>query len=100
MSDWEPIGQLAPIWKPKKIGETIEGIVSRVYEGNFGTTADVETKKGRITLPAHKNLIQAITEMEKGDEIKIEYVGKGETKKGMKFEKYDVRRRRAKSGPQ
>jgi hypothetical protein len=95
MSEWEPIGKLAPIWKPTKAGESVEGTVFRVYEGTYGTAVDLETKQGRITLPAHSNLVTAMTEMKVGDQVRIKYTGKGSTKKGQQFNKYEVTRKRA-----
>jgi hypothetical protein len=96
MSEWENIGGFAPIWKPQKKGDTIQGTVVRSYEGNYGTAIDVKTSRGTFTLPAHKNLQPSYDVMAVGDEIKIEYRGKGTSKKGRQFEEYSVLRRRAK----
>ena len=95
MSEWEPIQALAPIWKPTKKGETITGKVIRLGQAYEQPNATIRTTKGDLTTSAHKNLSASISQVEVGDEVKITYTGKQESKKGLKYETYTVLRKRS-----
>ena len=93
--EWEEIGRYLEIWRPTKIGATLEGEIVEIRDGIYGTEAIIQDQVGvRAQTPAHVILQRKIEQLETGDWVKISYLGRRMTASGRKVEDYQVLRRR------
>lgn len=59
-------------WKPENEGDSIEGNIVEILEGNYGPYMTIETEDEIIKeTPAHKDLQNRIRRLEEGDYVKI-----------------------------
>ena len=73
--EFEEVEGLA-FWSPKEEGETIEGEVTKVSEGEYGEYLVLKNDKGEeITTGSHKWLQNLIKNVTVGDYVKILYEG-------------------------
>jgi hypothetical protein len=68
---WEEV-QAGNFWNPKKEGESVEGIIISIEQGQWGNKVTMETKdKKLVTLPNHAVLQSRIQNCKTGDMIKV-----------------------------
>ena len=62
-------------WEPVE-GETVEGKIEAIQEGEYGRQYIISNGKGAtITTPAHKVLQSRMSKAQVGDRVKIEVLG-------------------------
>lgn len=96
MSDkkWTEVTQQQyPVWE-KEIDKTIEGILTEKRENigpNMSKGYILEVGKGEYKMVwGTAQLDRAMTQINIGDEIKIEYLGKQKGKKGQSFHSFAI----------
>jgi len=85
-----PYCPFANIWLPDTEGETLEGEVIEVAEGQYGIYASIKNvEDGRaMQTPAHKVLQSRVELVSSGDFVKIIYWGKSRTQTGREVNSY------------
>ena len=64
------------IWLPDAVGDMLQGVVVGIDTGDYGTQLIVETEKDVfIKTPSHIVLQTRLTNINKGDQIRILYEG-------------------------
>ena len=87
---WVQVGQ-GEFMKWTEDGQTIEGIWRGQKDGTYGPLGLVDADKGRVSFPLHTALLQRVENIKVGAEIRIEYVGKQQTKDGKRtFKAFNV----------
>lgn len=70
-NEWEEV-KAGNFWNPEKEGETIEGVIISMEEGQFGKEITIEQNdKKMITLPNHAVLQSRMKNCKIGDVVKI-----------------------------
>lgn len=70
-------------WKPEKEGESIEGVLTDKWEGQYGWTASIRQDDGSVLLtPSNAFLQTLIKQVPVGDQVLITYQGVGIAKPG------------------
>lgn len=80
------------VWKPKREGEAIEGVLLSVSQGQFGKIIKVKTPEGKVlALPSHKVLLSQFEEgnFAPGSSIRVECTSVGSETPG-DYYNYDV----------
>lgn len=76
---WAKLEGEKNFWNPTKVGDEIEGTITKIEEGKFGkkyTLAIVKDGKDEVTiLPAHKVLQSRLAQCVEGDKVKAVYTG-------------------------
>ncbi len=63
-------------WMPKESGESLEGKVIQIFQGNYGNLYIIEKDDGnRIVTPSHKLLQSRLQKVKEGDVVKVVYEG-------------------------
>jgi hypothetical protein len=95
MPEWEQVTGLAPIWKPTKAGEKIEGKIVKKTKGNYGDMAVIDQgKDGLIATPSNVVLKSRMPDLEVGDIVRITFVGSGGKGK-RKYKNFKIERKKA-----
>ena len=63
------------MWTPEKENEELEGEVVNIINGAYGTQYTIRTKEGMVSTPSHKVLQDRMLEVQKGDKVKLVYLG-------------------------
>jgi len=71
--NWEEMKGNSGLWLPGKPGDSIEGAITSLTQGQYGVQATIDTKEGVIVTPSHKVLQARLTDCKIGDFIKIVY---------------------------
>ncbi len=86
MENWEEVkGEEIIFWKPQKKNDILEGEVVKINaDGQYGLTAYLKTDANIIYgTPSHRVLQNRLIEIKKGAYIRITYLGKEASKKGL-----------------
>lgn len=70
---WEEVKGSSAIWFPEKIGDSIEGVIKEIKEGQYGIQATLVNGDKIWTTPSHKVLQNRLSECKIGEYIKIVY---------------------------
>lgn len=69
--NWEEMKGTSSIWLPSKAGESIEGAIIALSQGQYGVQASIENKSGVLLTPSHKVLQARLADCKIDDVIKI-----------------------------
>lgn len=73
-NEWVEIKGESNMWLPARAGDSIEGIIISITQGQYGVQAVIEDKEGKhIALPSHKVLQNRIVNCKVGELIKVIY---------------------------
>jgi len=88
--NWKKQEAISNIWKPTDEGQEISGLVVEVKEGQYGTQLYLNVNDEEVITPSHKQLQTQLTEIKKGDTVKIVYLGSKPSGKGNDTRMYEV----------
>ncbi len=72
-------------------GKSVEGTWLGQHDGKFGPLGEVETMEGKVSFPLHTVLLDRVSKIREGAEIKIEYAGNQASKDGRRtFKAFNV----------
>ena len=72
----------ATFWNPTEKDDEVIGVIVDIIDGDFGNQYVIEKSDNKkITTSSHKALQSLMQGMEKGDQVKIVYVGEKEAEK-------------------
>jgi hypothetical protein len=75
MSEWEK-QESGNRWKPENKGEELIGVITAQTDTDYGSEYTIKHGDGTIsTTPAHKVLLNRMSNAKVGDEVKIVYMG-------------------------
>ena len=73
-------------WKPSSVGETLEGKILAIENGEYGKYLTIEQSSGNVMgTPSHRDLQQYIDLLKVGQSVLIEVSGTYKTKFGLAF---------------
>jgi len=69
-------------WKPTEEGQYLQGEIKEIdKEGTYGYQYTIETIQGKVFItPSHRVLQNRMRKVEKGDIVRIEYLGEEDSK--------------------
>lgn len=69
---WEEVRGESNLWLPVKEGESIEGVIVSMNQGQYGIQTTIETQeKKMVALPNHKVLQNRLVNCKVGELIKV-----------------------------
>lgn len=71
---WEEVTGTSNIWLPEKEGDSIEGTIKEIKEGQYGVQATIFNNDKSWTTPSHKVLQNRLRDCKVGDYVKITFV--------------------------
>lgn len=87
---WTQVGQ-GQLSKWTEPGQALEGVYQGTSPGKFGDLGTVQQDDGqRISFPIHTALATRLGQVKVGAEVRIEYVGKRQSKGGQEYKDFNV----------
>lgn len=74
--EWEEMSGSSDLWQPKEKGDSIEGVVKEIREGQYGRQIIIVTKNNEeFSTPSHKVLQSRLSNIKVNEVVKVIFEG-------------------------